>query len=78
MTQKIVLTSTSNMTRVFHIVGKKDRPCPERKDGSIISRDKKDIGHVVRFKSPSGGNTFKGTLEGYWVISDEELAELKK
>lgn len=56
------------MTGTFHIVGKKDRPCPEEYDGTILSRDKKVMGYVRRFESPSGHNTFKATLEGYKII----------
>lgn len=65
------------MTRTFHIVGGADIPCPEEHDGTIKSKEKNVMGYVNRFVSPKGNNTFKAKLEGYWIISDEELNKLK-
>ena len=66
------------MTRTFHIVGKTDRPRNDSQDATVLSRDKKEMGSVKLFHSPSGKKTGKAKLEGYWIMSDEELKELKK
>lgn len=60
-------------TRKFHIVDTDDGIS----DGKISSPDKRPLGRAWQNDAPVG-HFISGTLEGHWIITDEEYKLLSK